>query len=205
MRFIGSLLLVVILVALAGAAFVMSGVYTIGADEPHWDITARAIDTLRDRSVAAHARGIAVPNLEDPHLLAEGAEHYAAMCTGCHLAPGTRDSQLRAGLYPQPPNLAEAGIDDPGEAFWIIKHGIKLTAMPAWGRTHSDDAIWALVAFVKKLPQLTPEQYQQMTAGGGEPAHHHHDHDDSSGEQHDHEHGGDAHDHPAPADHGHGG
>jgi mono/diheme cytochrome c family protein len=202
MGFIRTLLFAIVLLAVMGAAFVMSGVYGIGADEPHWDITSRAIDTLRDRSIATHARAITVPNLEDPHLLAEGAQHYAAMCTGCHLAPGMRDSELRAGLYPQPPSLVEAGVDNPAEAFWIIKHGVKLTAMPAWGRTHSDNEIWALVAFAKKLPQLTPEQYQQMTAGSDEHAHHHHDQGDS-GDQH--EHSGDSHDQQAPADHNHSG
>jgi len=188
MRFIKALLLAIVFLMVAGAAFVASGVYGIGADEPHWDVTARVIDLLRDRSIEAHAHGIAVPDLDDPKLLAEGAEHYAAMCTGCHLAPGVHeDPELRAGLYPQPPNLARDAIDDPAEAFWVIKHGIKLTAMPAWGRTHNDDAIWALVAFVRKLPSLSPEQYQQMTAGAGEHVHHHHGEDADQGHS-DHEH-----------------
>ena len=189
MRFLKALLFVIVLLFVLGVAFVMSGVYPIGADEPHWDLTARAIDLLRDRSIESHARSIAVPPLDDAKLLAEGAEHYAAMCTGCHLAPGVADTELRAGLYPMPPKLAEGGAGDAARTFWIIKHGVKLTAMPAWGKSHDDDSIWALVAFVRKLPQMTPEQYQQATGGAAEHAHHHHDHGGSNGDEHsDHEH-----------------
>jgi cytochrome c553 len=202
MRFITTIVLGIVVLVLAGAAFVASGMYGIGADEPHWEITARAIDLLRNRSIETHARGIAVPDLRDPQRLAEGAEHYAAMCTGCHLAPGMDDSELRRGLYPTPPNLAQHEIADPAQAFWIIKHGVKLTAMPAWGMSHDDDAIWGLVAFVKQLAHMTPEQYQQATGSAAEHEHHHHHGDaDAGGEagdaHHDHSHGDADHAHDA--------
>jgi mono/diheme cytochrome c family protein len=202
MRFITTFVLAILVLALAGAAFVASGRYEIGADEPHWAITARAIDLLRNRSIEIHARGIAVPDLQDPKRLAEGAEHYAAMCTGCHLAPGMQDSELRRGLYPTPPNLAQQPIADAAQAFWTIKHGVKLSAMPAWGTSHDDDAIWALVAFVKQLPHMTPQQYQQATGGGAEHEHHHHHGDanadgDAGDEHHDHVHDDADHTHDA--------
>ena len=72
------------------------------------------------------------------------------MCVGCHLAPGIENSEIRVGLYPKPPVLSEARGLNPGNAFWIIKHGIKMSAMPAWGATHDDDSIWAMVAFVQE-------------------------------------------------------
>jgi mono/diheme cytochrome c family protein/ketosteroid isomerase-like protein len=183
MNFLKAVLLVIVLAIVAGGLFLVSGMYHVGADAPHWAITTHIIDLLRNRSIEAHAKDVAIPNLDDPKLLSEGAEHYAAMCTGCHLAPGMTDSDLRAGLYPVPPNLSERSTRDAAEAFWVIKHGVKLTAMPAWGKTHDDDAIWGLVAFVRKLPGLTPEQYRQMTGdagtseeGRGEHEHgHHHD------------------------------
>lgn len=161
--------LTLIALAAAAAAFIYSGSYPIGADTPHWGLTAEAIQTLRERSIATQLEGITPPNLEDPRLIAIGADHYAEMCTGCHLAPGMADTEVRAGLYPQPPNLserAETAQDPHGAArrYWIIKHGLKLTAMPAWGKTHDDEAIWGLVAFLQKLPGLTPEQYAQATA-----------------------------------------
>ena len=105
--------------------------------------------------------------LNDPAMISEGAEHYAAMCAGCHLAPGMEDTEIRAGLNPQPPKLADPWPNNPGEQFWAIKHGIKFTAMPAWGPTHDDKTIWNIVAFLQKIQTLTPQQYAQMTANAG--------------------------------------
>ena len=147
---------------IAAGIFVWSGSYNIGADNPHLAITHQLINNLRDHSTKAYSRGIKVPNLDNPAMIAEGAEHYSAMCTGCHLAPGMAETEIRAGLYPQPPDLSKDGIDDPAEAFWIIKHGIKMSAMPAWGKTHTDEEIWNIVAFVRKMPGMTPAQYQQL-------------------------------------------
>lgn len=157
--------------------YIYSGAYNIAADEPHARITENLLATLRQRSVAVRADDIPVPDLNKASLIESGAEHYAAMCTGCHLAPGMTNTELRQGLYPAPPDFSEQGRTesfDPARAFWVIKHGIKLTGMPAWGTTHDDKSIWGLVAFVQKLPELSPEEYESMTAGsaGG------HDHGD---------------------------
>lgn len=81
----------------------------------------------------------------------------------CHLAPGVSKSETRSGLYPQPPNLATVRIPA-AQAFWAIKHGIKMSAMPAWGSSHDDETIWSLVAFLQILPTLTAEQYKKTVA-----------------------------------------
>ena len=148
--------------AIAAGIFVWSGSYNIGADNPHLAITHQLINNLRDHSTKAYSRGIKVPNLDNPAMVAEGAEHYSAMCTGCHLAPGMAETEIRAGLYPQPPDLSKDGIDDPAEAFWIIKHGIKMSAMAAWGKTRTDEQIWNMVAFISKMPGMTPAQYLRL-------------------------------------------
>ena len=154
-----------LLVALGGGVFVWSGVYDPGADSPHWPITYALMQTTRARAVERHSGDIVVPShLDDPRRIAEGAEHYAEMCTGCHLAPGMDDSELRPGLYPMPPNLSTAPPADPRTAFWIIKHGLKMSGMPSWAASHSDSAIWAMVAFLQKLPTMTPAQYHVLIA-----------------------------------------
>jgi mono/diheme cytochrome c family protein len=151
-------------VAIIGAvAFISSGIYNVGADAPHWPVTHTVLQTLRDRSIAVRSRGESVPDLNDPQAILKGAGQYAAMCTGCHRAPGAQDSELRRGLYPQPPDLSRQQIE-PRAAFWIIKHGIKMSAMPAWGSTHDDTTIWSMVAFLQKLPSMTPEQYKAIVA-----------------------------------------
>jgi mono/diheme cytochrome c family protein len=150
--------------AIGAAVFVGSGVYNIGADDHHTRIVLTIIEQLRNRSIAVHSHGIEVPNLDDPKNIAAGAQHYAALCIGCHLAPGVRKSAIRAGLYPHPPDLAEEDADDAQRAFWIIKHGVKMSAMPAWGKSLDDASIWDVVAFLQRMPRMTPETYQQLSA-----------------------------------------
>ncbi len=155
----------VAIVALVVAAFlgifVYVGVYDIGADAPHSKPVTWALAQLRSRSIAVRAQGVAPPgDLNDPKRFAAGAGLYAEMCSSCHLAPGMEKSEISQGLYPQAPELSQGVPLSPGEEFWVIKHGVKLTAMPAWGRTHSDDLIWDMVAFVRKLPSLSAEQYE---------------------------------------------
>lgn len=173
------LLLVVLIGTLLVLAFVWSGLYNVGADDQHTRPVMMLMETLRDRSIEARSRDIAVPNLQDPELVLKGAGQYAAMCTGCHLAPGMEESEIRPGLYPQPPDLSKTRVD-PKVAFWAIKHGIKMTAMPAWGTSHDDPTIWSMVAFLQELPDMTPSRYKAIVAKappdedmeGGE---HHHD------------------------------
>jgi hypothetical protein len=158
-----ALVILVVVAVLGGGAFVYSGVYNIGADDHHTKPVYAMMRALRERSIEHHARGIEVPNLGDPQLILKGAGQYAAMCTGCHLAPGMAESEIRPGLYPTPPELSKFR-PDPRDAFWVIKHGIKMSAMPAWGSSHDDPTIWSMVAFLQKLPDLSPRQYKDMVA-----------------------------------------
>ena len=145
--------------------FRAAGIYDIGADDHHTKIVLAVIEQLRERSIAVRARTIEVPALEDPKRVAAGAERYAALCVGCHLAPGLTKSDIRSGLYPHPPSLAQEEVRDSRRAFWTIKHGIKMSAMPAWGKSFDDAAIWDIVAFVRKMPEMTSETYQQLAQG----------------------------------------
>jgi len=156
-----NLTLIGLILLLAAAAFVYLGVYNIAADEHHWRITHLLMESLRTRSIERHSRDIQVPKLDDPQLRLKGAGQYAEMCVICHLAPGVTDSPTREGLYPQPPVLSQRTID-PKAAIWVIKHGIKMTAMPAWGASHDDETLWSLVAFLQELPLLNEEQYKEI-------------------------------------------
>ena len=163
-RHYGIALLVLLAFLVAGAgAFIYSGLYDIGADDPHTRPVFALLQTLRERSIRMRSRDIKVPDLQDPQRILQGAGQYAAMCTECHLAPGKTDSEIRPGLYPQPPDLSQVRLD-PRAAFWTIKHGIKASAMPAWGFSHDDATIWSMVAFLQKLPGMTPAQYREIVA-----------------------------------------
>jgi len=157
-----AVVVVVLSGALGAAMFVASGFYNIGADDHHTKVVLALITQLRDRSIEARLGSIKPQLTATPAMIKSGAEHYAALCVGCHLAPGVAKSDLRAGLYPHPPSLAQEDIQESRRAFWIIKHGIKMSAMPAWSKTLDDTAIWDVVAFVRKMPSLTAEDYQQL-------------------------------------------
>jgi mono/diheme cytochrome c family protein len=153
------------LILVALVAFVGSGVYDVGADDHHTTVVSAVMQALRERSIAARAAALTVPRLEDPSKISAGAARYSALCVDCHLAPGVTTSDLRKGLYPHPPNLVQEDTRDARGAFWTIKHGVKMSAMPAWGGTLSDDAIWDIVAFLRQMPGMSTETYQQLSMG----------------------------------------
>lgn len=167
-RFAVTALIVVGALAAVAALAIGSGVYNVAADEEHSPLVYRLIEMARERSIAARAAAITVPDLEDPQRVRRGAGNYDSMCVDCHLAPGAADTELSRGLYPQPPNLAKSAEQESARAFWIIKHGIKSTGMPAWGRSMADEYIWDMVAFLNKLPTFNAEQYAaEVRASGG--------------------------------------
>jgi len=154
----------IVLVAVGAGVYgwAYSGSYDVAADVPHWKVTSWFMDMVREQSIDARSSDLQVPNLDDPQLISTGAAHYSEMCVVCHRAPGVAESELRQGLYPKPPDLTR-GAPPPAESFWVIKHGIKMTGMPAWGKTHDDHKIWAMVAFLRKLPSLDAASYAAMT------------------------------------------
>lgn len=170
-HFPSKIFVLAILLAIAGFAsiFIYMGVYNIGADVPHSKLVSSTLAELRERAVANHSRHVRPPaDLEDPKRVAAGAALYNEMCTGCHLGPGLAKSELSQGLYPSAPELALGNDRSAAEQFWIIKHGVKMSGMPAWGKTHDDQLIWNMVAFIRQLPELSPEQYKEAVANAPE-------------------------------------
>lgn len=174
---LSTIIVVVILAVLGGLFFIYSGSYNVAATSKDSGIVHWLIATTREESIDRRAEDVIPPpesTLSNPQTLRVGFEHYNEMCVVCHGAPGVEPGEAREGLNPKPPLLAKVAKKIPTrEMFWVIKHGIKMTGMPAWGPTHSDDKIWAMVAFAKTLPDLSPAQYQAMQqAGMPEDAHH---------------------------------
>ncbi len=158
-------------ISLVGAITVYSGAYNVAADEPHARAVYALLETARVRSIAVRADALRVPaDLGDEARIRQGAGNYAAMCMGCHLAPGMEPTELSKGLYPAPPDLTRNTVSA-GEAFWVIKHGIKASGMPAWGGSIGDDYIWNLAAFLQQLPKLDRPKYDALVAASGGHSH----------------------------------
>lgn len=193
------------LVVAIAAGYVMSaGVYNIAATDKHWLITEKLIEWMRNNSIAARADELEVPIMEETEYLTTGAVHYDAMCTICHLAPGQKLTELAQGLYPQAPvfyqrkSLADTdAIENQAKTyFWIIKNGIKMTAMPAWGLTHDDETIWAMTFFVQQLGNMSADEYQKLISEHGDSDGHEHQHDHN----HNHQNGHDSYHHDKESD-----
>ena len=113
-------LVAVALLVLIGAAAVgiYAGLYNIAADVPHTQPVYWLLETMRDRSIAARAREVVVPaDLNDPTRISKGAGQYADMCSGCHLAPGMKRTEISQGLYPRAPELWRKTTLTPAEQF----------------------------------------------------------------------------------------
>ncbi|VAW90981.1 hypothetical protein MNBD_GAMMA22-3015 [hydrothermal vent metagenome] len=164
---IKTVVFLLLVVLIGGPLFIWFGVYNIAATDKHWDITNELIKIVKERSIEVRAEDIIEPtNLSNPERIAKAAANYQEMCAACHLAPGINKSEINDGLYPKPPIFFKAahGTHDNKDNFWVIKNGIKLTGMPAWGGSHSDDEIWSLVAFINKLNAMSSAEYKKLTS-----------------------------------------
>lgn len=160
----------IVAVIVGGIVFIYSGVYNVAAVDPHNPVVSWALEATMHRSVAARADGIAAPARFDEAQVRKGAENFSSMCAMCHGGPGVEPSEVGKGLRPDPPELGNALRHlSTAERFWIVKHGIKMTGMPGFGATHSDEELWAIVGFLDRLPTLSAEEYRNLvgdTDGG---------------------------------------
>lgn len=164
MKILISGIISLVLIAVLFLLFIFSGIYNVGAASPHYKFTRWVISKMTDHSIKHYSSEVSEPpNLSDSSLIKTGFIHYSQMCSGCHGAPGINRNEIAEGLYPKPPRLLKSANEwKPAELFWIIKNGIKMTGMPGFGISHSDDKIWAMVAFMEKLPDMSPDQYKAM-------------------------------------------
>jgi len=170
MKFLLGILFTVV-VAIAGIfAVVISGISNVGADQEHSPMMYSFLETARNRSIENASKDIVVPDLEQVDMISTGGADYKDMCAGCHLSPGVEKTDFSESLYPKPPNFTKTDVVEryqtkagAQQSFWAIKHGIMASGMPAWGASHDDDRMWAMVAFIRSLPDLNESQYTMLT------------------------------------------
>ena len=166
MRILLAALLVLLIIAVL---WIISGTYNVAAVEPHSDFMNWLLSAVRDRSVVNHSQEIRPPPLQDPALVQAGLREYHAMCFTCHAAPGHEASAIGKGLNPEPPRLEERRTQarSDAELYWIIKNGLRMTGMPAFGPTHDEKTLWSLVAFLRQLPKTDRQGYTAMIEAAG--------------------------------------
>jgi len=173
MRTVLIILATLVIAALLGWTYAMTGWYNIAASEEHTGVVRGILHETMENSVRHHAKSINVPATlanPTPEILSTGFRHFDGMCVTCHGAPGVARSEIGAGLNPEPPSLAFAREEwSPRELFWITKYGVKMAGMPAFGKTHTDEEIWAIVAFMWRLYELNPDDYLARRGSPGKP------------------------------------
>lgn len=150
----------------AGLLFAWSGIYNIAASRGHLEVIDLLLRFGMENSVRARAPGETLPPQPDEDMIRLGAGHYHTGCAYCHGAPGTPVPPVAAKMLPPPPDLKEkVGLWKDGELFWIVKHGLKYAGMPGFPSLERDDEIWAMVAFLRRLPELDRDEYRRLALG----------------------------------------
>jgi len=168
---IGTLLGAGAIAALAGFVVLRAGWYDIGATTQHFQPVYTLLEQGMHYSVRHHARSVAVPALGDRAQVLHGAIVYRDNCAQCHGGPGFAPGNHGLSMQPVPGPLVDASRHwKPRELYWITRHGIKMSGMPAWEFHLGEDDMWATVAFVLQLPTLSAADYRAMTAPPGKPA-----------------------------------
>ena len=146
--------------ALVAAAVVFGGLYEIGATRQHWQVTHTLLETAMRQSVKLRARDIIEPPLAEERMALRGAGCFRDKCVQCHGAPGVTQDDIGKSMQPLPGPLVDARRHwKPRELYWLTRHGIKMSGMPAWEYRLSDDELWAVVAFMTRLPDLNAADY----------------------------------------------
>lgn len=153
-----------------------SGIYNVAATKPHFRFVDHLIEFALRRSISLHSLGVRPPDLTDPALARLGREHFVTGCAPCHSTPGHARHPIARGMLPSPPRLEDAaGRWETRELFWIVRHGLKFTGMPAWTGRDRDDEVWAVVAYLQQMPHdddTTPTEEKRtptLAFGADEP------------------------------------
>jgi mono/diheme cytochrome c family protein len=177
MKIIAVIALVLVLGMAGVVAFTYSGLFDVAATTREPNLVRWMLENTRKNSIQYRAEHIVEPESLGEARWITGGKAFDEMCAVCHGAPGQKPFLGAGDMNPPPPDLADiASQRTPKELFWVVKNGIRMTGMPAWGPTHTDAKIWDLVAFIKRVPELSPDAYRNLI-------------DNAQGDGHGHNHG----------------
>jgi mono/diheme cytochrome c family protein len=162
-KLVAGAVIMLALEVVAVAALVVVGAYDVSATKPPSRVGELVLAVVQARSVERRAAGVAPRTLASDSVPPTGALVYRDVCAACHGAPGVARSEIGSGMTPRPSDLSQVATRwSDREIFWIVKHGLRLAGMPAFGPTHPDDELWDVVAFVRALPTLSARDYARL-------------------------------------------
>jgi cytochrome c553 len=159
--------------AAGGIVFVLvvaySGIFNIAASAGHPAWLEWLLMLGKERSVIVNSKSVDAPELEIAELAPLGAAHFHGGCATCHGIPGQSFNPVYDQMLPPPPDLQiHAPMWKREQLFWIVRHGIQFTGMPAWSGKDRDDEVWAVVAFLEALPLMEPGDYLKYAKGNSD-------------------------------------
>jgi mono/diheme cytochrome c family protein len=167
MRILATIGALAVILAIGAAVFFFGGFYNVAGTVEDPAIVHWALVKVRTASVDRYAHDQPPASINDPASVQAGAKAFSTHgCTNCHGAPGVNWAKFSEGLHPDPPDLKEiVGDRSPSQLFWVIKNGINMTGMPSFALAGvKDDEIWSIVAFLKKLPNVSEADFKAWTA-----------------------------------------
>jgi mono/diheme cytochrome c family protein len=155
------------LAAVGALAFIRSGLFNVGASSPHTKLTQWVTEQTMIHSIRRHAASIVAPRQASAGQVAAGFCAYETHCVACHGAAAVPRQSWVSGMEPSPPYLLDAADRwTPAQLFWTVKNGIKMTGMPSWRDSMSDEQIWSVVAWLEAARQLPPQTYLRWRSEG---------------------------------------
>lgn len=168
-RFVLGFLSAILLLIVIGAAVIFTGAYNVAASVPDSAAEAWVLSTMMNKSVQHRAADITVPANITEDQVRRGFAQFRESCVYCHGAPGVDSTDWSQGMRPEPPFLPDVVRGrTPAQLFWIVRNGIRMTAMPAFGRHLSDQDIWGVVGFIQRLPDMPAEEYARLSRAADE-------------------------------------
>jgi mono/diheme cytochrome c family protein len=150
--------------ALMGLIFALGGFVPVGATHKDSALTQWLLHSTYQQSVARKASAVTVPNpLQNQQRVLEGARSFQQMCSGCHTPPGAEETAASLGLNPPAPELEQLLKNrTPAEAFVVLRDGVRMSGMAAFGPTHSEQQLWQLVAFLEQMTGASAAEYETL-------------------------------------------
>ena len=159
---IGALLVVGVV---GGLIFMYSGVFNVAASMEDSSVLNWVLVTVRESSIKLHARDVVAPLDKMVADTDNGFRLYRQECAMCHTPVGRSPKNMAVGFNPQAPRFdSPADVMSTQEVFWVTKHGIRFTGMPAWGPSLTDKEILDVTAFITTLFKMKAADYDAIDA-----------------------------------------
>ena len=160
------LLLLPAIGALVVGLVLVTGLVDFSAAKPPGRLEQRVATFALDQSLRRHASNATNPLGGSAGAAAAGLALFKTHCVACHGGPGVDPTDGGASLNPPAPGLTLARVQarSDGELQWIVSNGIRMTGMPAFGASRSEEEVWQLVAALRRLPILSAEERRMLRA-----------------------------------------